>query len=364
MGNDQKHTGNKYFHKSKTLNYTVSKLTIINTWILNTEQEFAQRFIKKEALMTHLFHKISDIPIAFGGAAISGEGGGYGFGKISENDSIALLDLAYERGFRIFDSAPIYGFGMSEKRMGQAFRRKREKVFLISKSGVTWHESKRVNMTNDPKVTLKMLEQSLRDLQTEYIDLYMIHWPDARVDIRKPLEVLALAKHQGKIKHIGLCNTNLGDLEKSKEIERVEVVQSQFNFFENSIQNTLFPYLKKHEIDFMSWGTLDKGVLTGRVDPKRTFDKEDCRSWAPWWKADDRNSKYKMVNIINPILKEKGYSLVSLALAYNLSFPELSSAVCGARNIEQLESLILALQNLPPKDMILELLEVAKAHQK
>jgi aryl-alcohol dehydrogenase-like predicted oxidoreductase len=314
--------------------------------------------------MTHLFSKISNFPLAFGGAAISGEGAGYGFGTISDNDSIDLLKLAFERGFRIFDTAPIYGFGLSEKRMGIAFKHMREKVFLVSKSGVTWHENRRVDMTNDPKITLKMLEQSLTDLQTDYIDLYMIHWPDAKVDIRRPMEVLAKAKTQGKIKHIGLCNTYVGDLDKALEIESVEVVQSQFNFFENELQKDLFPFLLKNKIDFMSWGTLDKGILTGRVNNTRKFDKDDCRSWAPWWKSQDHSAKFKAMEKILPILKEEGFSPVSLALAFNLSFKEVSVAICGARNIEQLESLVMALQNLPPKELILKLQEVAKMYQK
>lgn len=315
--------------------------------------------------MTQLFKNISKFPLAFGGAAISGEGAGYGFGKISESDSLNLLNMAYERGFRVFDTAPIYGFGLSEKRMGKAFKSIREKIFLVSKSGVSWHSNQRVNMTNDPKITLSMLEQSLRDLQTEYIDLYMIHWPDANIDIRIPMEVLAKAKHQGKIKHIGLCNTNISELEKSMEIEQVEVVQSEFNFFENSfVQNEIFPFITKHNIDFMSWGTLDKGILSGRVNANRTYEKDDCRSWAPWWKSQDRNTKYKIIEKISPILIEQGFSLVSLALAFNLSFPEVSLALCGARNIEQLESLIENLQKLPSKELILELQEVAKACQK
>lgn len=310
--------------------------------------------------MTQLLKTISKIPLAFGGAAISGEGGGYGFGDISESDSIELLHLSYERGLRIFDTAPIYGFGLSEIRMGKAFKEKREDVFLVSKSGVTWGDNKRVDMSNDPKVTTRMLEQSLRDLQSDYIDLYMIHWPDARVDIRRPMEVLAKAKSQGKIKHIGLCNTNLEDLEKSAEIERVEVVQSEFNFFQKSAATALFPYLKQHEISFMSWGTLDKGILTGRVDEKRKFESSDCRSWAPWWKNADNKPKFLAMKKIWPLLDQHQKNGLSLALGHNLNYPELSVALCGVKNKEQLASLFSALENLPSKELLSEIEELAK----
>lgn len=304
--------------------------------------------------MTQLLKTIenSSVPLAFGGASISGEGGGYGFGSITEGEAIDLLKEAFDLGLRVFDTAPIYGFGLSEQRIGKAFRQSREKVFIVSKSGVTWHENKRVDMTNKPDVTQKMLEQSLRDLDTDYIDLYMIHWPDAHVDIRRPLEVLAKAKDQGKINHIGLCNTTLEDLEKSKDVEKVEVVQSEFNFFQNTLADNLFPYLKENHISFMSWGTLDKGILTGRVDEKRKFDSSDCRSWAPWWKNADNKSKFNAMKKIWPFLDEQNHSGLELALGHNLAFPEVTSLLCGARNSEQLRSLFKALDHLPQKEII------------
>lgn len=310
--------------------------------------------------MTQLLKSISKLPLAFGGAAISGEGGGYGFGNITESDSIHLLHEAYEGGIRIFDTAPIYGFGLSEIRMGKAFKNNREDVFIVSKSGVTWDQNKRVDMSNDPGVTERMLEQSLRDLQSDYIDLYMIHWPDARVDIRRPLEVLHKARQQGKIKHIGLCNTTVDDLEKASEIDRIEVVQSEFNFFQNDISKTLFPYLKKNNISFMSWGTLDKGILTGRVDEKRKFEESDCRSWAPWWKNADNHSKFMAMKKIWPLLDSHNHTGLELALAYNLHFPELSVALCGAKNSEQLKSLFKALDHMPSDDILNEAVKLAK----
>ena len=316
--------------------------------------------------MTQLLSTVSNLPIAFGGAAISGEGGGYGFGDISENDAIDLLLEAFEGGIKIFDTAPIYGFGMSEMRMGKAFKNIREKVFIVSKCGVTWNESKRVDMNNDPVVAQKMLEQSLRDLKSDYIDLYMIHWPDARVDIRKTMEVLAKAKHEGKIKHIGLCNTNILELNLAFEIERVEVVQSEFNLFTNNFVRTeLFPYLKEKDISFMSWGTLDKGIISGRVDEqKRVYDKSDCRSWAPWWKSANNSDKFLAMKKLLPLLDKNCHTGLELALGYNLSFPELSVAICGAKNSNQLQTLLKGPRNLPSLEVLNESIELAKLAQK
>lgn len=305
--------------------------------------------------------KFSSFPLAFGGASISGEGGGYGFGTITETEAVDLLHEAYDLGLRVFDSAPIYGFGLSEKRMGIAFKNNREKVCLISKSGVTWAENKRVDMTNDPQVCEKMLHQSLKDFNTDYIDLYMIHWPDERVDIRKPLEVLHKAKAQGKIRAIGLCNTNLDDLQKAMEIDQVEVVQSQFNLFENAQPLGLFPYLKANDIDFMSWGTLDKGILTGSVTRERKFESVDCRSWAPWWKQTDFETRYNTLDKLKPLMNEYQVSGLELALHFNLSFEELTVALCGARNSKQLQGLVTALKRQIPKEFLQEVKNLVKA---
>lgn len=306
-----------------------------------------------------LLDKWSNIPLGFGGASISGEGAGYGFGDITENDAIDLLKQAKDSGITIFDTAPIYGFGLSEKRIGMAFKNERESVHIISKSGVTWHPNMRVDMTNDPKVTAKMLEQSLRDLNTEYIDLYMIHWPDKNVDIRRPLEVLAKAKHEGKIKHIGLCNTTKEDLILASEIDRVEAVQSQLNVFERDAVSDLFEYLTEQNIDFMSWGTLDKGIITGRVNEKRKFDRSDCRSWAPWWKAMDKKPRYDKMNLILPLLEQQGHSGLEFALWHNLQFEQVKLLLCGARNKTQLEGLIKAIQNKPNQELLEKCIEIA-----
>ena len=148
------------------------------------------------------------------------------------------------------------------------------------------------------------------------------------------------------------------------EIDRIEVVQSEFNLFQNAADENLFPYLKKYNMSFMSWGTLDKGILTGRVDEKRKFEESDCRSWAPWWKNADNKSKFEAMKKIWPILDEHNHTGLELALGHNLQFPELSVALCGAKNSEQLLSLFKALENLPNKEILSEAMRLAKLGQK
>ncbi len=309
--------------------------------------------------MTHLLQKLKDkfrsshspfVPdLGFGGGALSGEGGGYGFGPLSDSEADELLDHAKNYGIWLYDTAPIYGFGKSEERLGGHFKKCREKICLVSKGGVTWHSNKRVNMSNDPKIIESMLEASMRSLQTDYIDIYMIHWPDPKVDIRRTLEVLAKAKDQGKINHVGLCNTNFDEIKKAQEIIPIEVVQSEFNIWSNLEQQKFVEQLHSQNISFMSWGTLDKGILAGSVDEKRVFHQDDCRSWAPWWTKEKKDWKYKVIeNLKKDILPHffPGISLslgpISSALFFNLQ-NGVDLLLAGPKSDVQLKSLLSAL---------------------
>jgi aryl-alcohol dehydrogenase-like predicted oxidoreductase len=277
--------------------------------------------------------------ITFGGASIAGLGGGYGFGDISETDSIRLVHQSIEAGINCFDTAPIYGFGESEIRIGKAIKDRRDKVTITSKSGVSWHENMRVDMTNDPSVAAKQLEASLTRLNTDYIDIYMVHWPDKRVDIRKTLEVFQQAQALGKIKKIGLCNTNFSELALANQVCNVSVVQSELNIFNDqvSLLNLDENILK------MSWGTFDKGIITGNVSLDRKFDKSDCRSWAPWWKKSNWKDKVLKIEKLNEIIKNMDLDLVTLAVKYNLNI--VDTAICGFKNEMQLSQIIKAMES-------------------
>ncbi len=291
--------------------------------------------------MSNLLENWSPLPFAFGGAALSGEGGGYGFG--SGDPTGDLLKVAYERGITLYDTAPIYGFGKSEEVLAQFAKDKRDKIRLISKSGVYWHSSKRVDMTNDPKITRKMFEESLRRLKTDYIDLYMIHWPDPKVDIRFPLEVLAKLKEEEKILEIGLCNTTIDDLKASEEVVEIKVVQSQHNIYEEPPREVT-DYIAEKSLSFMGWGTFDKGILTGRVDKKREqskdYDESDCRKNAPWWVQKDVLEKIDRLGFFNESAQKHDLTNSELAVSYALSPKWASHVLLGAKTIKDLEDVL------------------------
>lgn len=272
--------------------------------------------------------------IAFGGASLSGEGGGYGFGRVDQREE--LMERALDFGIKLFDTAPIYGFGESERFLGEYFKQSRENVEFVSKAGVDWHENGRVNMSNRPEIILKMLEQSLRDLNSDYIDIYMIHWPDEKVDIRYSVEVLAKAQVEGKVKKIGLCNTNDEEINLALEVANIEFVQSECNLFHNAFEKIEYKLAKK-----MGWGVFDKGILAGSVDLDRKFDDKDCRSWAPWWKKSNWKDK---VRYRDEFLNKD--QIQCLALHYALN--SVDYVLIGAKTTAQLEQVI-ELSNSKPR---------------
>ena len=273
--------------------------------------------------------------LSFGGASLGGQGGGYSFGDIEKVSALKLLDRAVDLGITSFDTAPIYGFGESELILGEGLRKHRDKVHIMTKGGVSWHSTKRVNMTNEPKVIAHMLEDSLKRLDLGYIDTYLLHYPDSKIDIRYPLDIIIKAKNKGLVKHIGLSNTHPSDISKAQDICELKIIQSECNLFNNEF-NKLQDSLKHKDLITMGWGTLDKGILSSRVFKDRKYDESDFRSWAPWWKKSDWKQRVSKVNEFKKKYPE--LNLMELALSYSLS--EVSSIICGAKNINDLEQLV------------------------
>ena len=289
--------------------------------------------------------------IGFGGASLSGEGGGYGFGAMDEKNAEQLLKASWDAGINLFDTAPIYGFGLSEERMGKYLPKD---AVIVSKAGVDWHSSRRVNMSNDPKIVEKMLLESLKRLRREFIDVYMIHWPDKTVDIRRAMEVLVKYQEKSAINHLGLCNTHQEDLAKAQEVGRVSFLQSELNVLNSQAFDQLGDEWKKFST--MAWGTFDKGILTGRVTEDRKYDASDARSWAPWWNKKDVALKIQQVQKLKTILVDYHLALPEFCLAYNLNHYGIATTLVGVKSLNDLEAVSAHLQRKISSETIKEVL--------
>lgn len=277
--------------------------------------------------------------LGLGGGAFSGESGGYGLGSVKEDEVISIISHAIDLGLNHIDTAPIYGFGESERRIGKAVKSlPRENIFIASKCGITWHSTKRVNLSLDPKICQSMLIQSLKDLATEYIDLYYIHYPDPRVDIRFAMEVLAKAKLQQKIRMIGLCNLSLDDYYKAQEVEAVDVVQMEYNYFNQKDVNDFSNILVEKNTKLITWGTFDKGILSATVNEKRSFERCDVRSWAPWWKKSNPKLKIEKASELFKVLQNYEISPAQFCIQLVKKNSKVLSALCGIKSQKQLES--------------------------
>jgi myo-inositol catabolism protein IolS len=300
-------------------------------------------------------------PIGFGTAGLSGKYGGYGFGQISEKETEALLNFALEKGINLFDTAPIYGFGEVEKKLQKILHKKREKITIINKGGIGWHENKRVNLSNHPKNIKKMLDQSLKNLNS-YIDIYMIHWPDPMVDIREPLEVLLDYQENGKIKHIGLSNPTKNDLDKAFSLTPIHFLQFENNIFNNNSFKYDYNLLyQEKDLFITTWGTFDKGILTNSAYDGRVYEKCDARSFAPWWKKSPLKLKFKIQNDLNVLLQKNNYSLKEVSFKYALKQISsnrkiINSPLIGFRSKEQIEQ-ALEIYNKPIPIEIIETIE-------
>src|SRR5271167_871520 len=184
-------------------------------------------------------------PVAIGTWAI----GGWMWGGTDETESIATIRAAFEHGINIVDTAPVYGFGRSEEIVGRAIAegRLRSDVLIATKAGLQWDNGKISRNASRARI-LREVEDSLRRLRTDYIDVYQVHWPDTLVTIEETAEAMHTLLKQGKIRAIGVSNFSVGQMERFRKVAPIHVLQSPYNLFERQIEGGILPYCRENKI--------------------------------------------------------------------------------------------------------------------
>src|ERR1700694_2383309 len=213
-------------------------------------------------------------PVAIGTWAI----GGWMWGGTDEAESIATIRSAVEHGVNIIDTAPAYGVGRSEEIVGKAIAEGhlRSRVLIATKTGLEWKGGNVFRNASRGRI-LQEVEDSLRRLRTDHIDIYQVHWPDPLVTIEETAEAMHTLFIQGKIRAIGVSNFSVGQMERFRRVAPLHVLQPPYNLFERAIEADLLPYCRKNKIATLGYGALCRGLLSGRMRPDTIFGGDDLR---------------------------------------------------------------------------------------
>ncbi|WP_428775340.1 aldo/keto reductase [Vibrio sp.] len=297
--------------------------------------------------------------------------GGWMWGGTDEKSSIEAIHASLDSGVTLIDTAPAYGLGVSEQIVGKAIKGRRDQVVLATKCGLVWHTNKGNHFFDeDGKPVHRYLgaesiqyevEQSLKRLQTDYLDLYITHWQDPTTPVEETMEALQALKQQGKIRAIGISNVNQQELEAYQQAGTIDAVQEKYNLIERQLEESLLPTTIKTNVSCLSYSSLAMGLLSGKISPEREFSGDDQRITDPMFTIENRRWVQQFCLSIEPIARQKNISVAQLVIAATLQQPGITYALCGARNAAQ------ALENAAAGGVVLSEEEVkfinAKSHE-
>jgi methylglyoxal reductase len=271
--------------------------------------------------------------------------GGWMWGGTDEAKSIAAIQASIDAGVTLVDTAPAYGMGRSEEIVGKALEGRRDRVVLATKCGLVWHTQNGRHFFDQggrpvyrylgPESIAHEIEQSLRRLRTDHIDLYITHWQDPTTPIAETMGALEDLRTAGKIGAIGASNVSSADVEAYVAAGRLDALQEQYSMVHRAIEADLLPLALEHGISVLSYSSLALGLLTGKIGPGRTFEGDDLRIDDPRFSEANRRKVADFVADVQPIADARGVSIAQLVIAWTIQRPGITFALCGARNPAQ-----------------------------
>jgi aryl-alcohol dehydrogenase-like predicted oxidoreductase len=265
--------------------------------------------------------------------------GGWMWGGTEEAVAVKAIKSALESGINFIDTAPVYGFGQSEKIVGEALKQTpRDKVVLATKVGIEWQPDGKLFRNSSAARINKEVEDSLRRLNTDYIDLYQVHWPDLQTPFDEAAQALESLKQAGKVRAVGLSNYSPGEIERFRIKCPVASNQPPYNLFEREIEKDVLPYCRKNNIAVIAYGALCRGLLSGRMSEATVFEGDDLR------KIDPKFARPRYGQYLQAVKQLDEYALLNfnrgvlhLAVRWLLDQPGVTVALWGARKPEQLD---------------------------
>jgi aryl-alcohol dehydrogenase-like predicted oxidoreductase len=268
--------------------------------------------------------------------------GGWMWGGTDEKQSIRTIHAALDHGINLIDTAPIYGQGRSEEIVGEALHQsgRRESIILATKVGIDWTKGK-IERNSTRRRILQELDDSLRRLRTDYIDLYQVHWPDPLVPIEEVALTLRELCEHGKIRAIGVSNHSPEEMTRFEAVAPIHTIQPPYSLFEREIELDVLPYALSRRITTLTYGALCRGLLSGAMNAGRQFAKDDMRKTNdPKFQQPQFAEYLDAASKLDTYAREHfGKRVIHLAVRWLLDQPGVGVALWGARRPEQLDAI-------------------------
>jgi aryl-alcohol dehydrogenase-like predicted oxidoreductase len=271
--------------------------------------------------------------------------GGWMWGGTDEAAAVAAIRASIDGGVTLIDTAPAYGMGRSEEIIGRAIAGRRDQVVLATKCGLVWHtrqgnhffdqNGQPVHRYLGRASIAHELDQSLRRLGTDHIDLYITHWQDPTTPIAETMGALEDLRRAGKIRSIGASNVSPADVDAYIAAGTLDAIQEQFSMLHRNVQAELVPLCQRSGVSILSYSSLALGLLTGKIGPDRQFKGDDLRIGDPRFRVENRRRAMAFAAEIRPVADKMGASVAELVIAWTLRQPGITFALCGARNPDQ-----------------------------
>ncbi len=265
--------------------------------------------------------------------------GGWAWGGSDEKESTRAVLRALELGIDFIDTAPVYGFGKSEEILGKALKEwgSNSGLVIATKCGLEWDENERIRRNSSPERIRYEVDQSLKRLGVDCIDIYQIHWPDFNMPFAKSMEAMIELQQQGKIRWVGLSNFNREQVEECLRHGPVHSLQPPFNLFEREAEKDILPFCQGNNIGTLVYGGLCRGLLTGKFEGSERFPRGDLRRGDPKFKPDRFKNYVSAVNEFREIAAKYAKTPAQFALRWALQQPGVTTVIAGARTAAQVE---------------------------
>jgi aryl-alcohol dehydrogenase-like predicted oxidoreductase len=282
--------------------------------------------------------------IGFGAWAIGGGGWAAAWGPQDDDEAVGAIRRAVELGVNWVDTAAVYGLGHSEELVAQALKSvpESERPYVFTKCSLVWDDGGDISNVLEKDSVKRECEESLRRLQTDVIDLYQIHWPRPDEYIEEGWEAMAELKDEGKVRHIGVSNFDVSQMERIGEIAPVETLQPPYNMLNRGVEEEILPYCGENDTGIIVYSPMRSGLLTGKMTPERVANlpSDDWRRNAQDFQEPRLSRNLELVELLEEIGADHGLSPGEVAIAWTLRQPAVTAAIVGGRRPDQVDGII------------------------